>query len=88
MPDLTISQMTQVIPKQNFLVPVVDMTAPVGRKNVSIPLSDIWGGVNVTFGSGPPTAPVTAPMLYVDVTGAKGQILYANQTGASWLAIA
>jgi hypothetical protein len=38
-PDQTISQFTQVAYKSTLLIPVVDMEAPVGLKNVSITLN-------------------------------------------------
>ncbi|MHB1305285.1 MAG: hypothetical protein ACYCZB_17780 [Acidiphilium sp.] len=90
MPDQTVSQMTQVDYKSTLLLPVVDMTAPVGMKNVALPVSTLMGGARIFVSAGAPDIVANAGDLCTNPTGAVGERLYLSTNGeaSGWVALA
>lgn len=90
MPDQTISQMTQVEPTGSLLVPVVNMSAAVGLKNVTIPLSSFFAGGRVFVASGVPGMAANPGDLCTNPSGGVGERLFLSTNGApdGWVALA
>lgn len=83
----TISQMTQVQPSASLLVPAVDMSAPVGEKNVALALGSIFGGGRVFVVSGVPSIAANPGDLAVNQAGAAGSRLFIFTAASGWLGV-
>jgi hypothetical protein len=79
--------MTQVQPSSTLLVPAVDMSAPVGEKNVSLALGTIFGGGRVFVVAGVPTVAANPGDLAVNPTGASGSRLFIYTAASGWLGV-
>ncbi|OYV89664.1 MAG: hypothetical protein B7Z57_11590 [Acidiphilium sp. 37-60-79] len=83
----TISQLTQVQPSSALLIPAVDMSAPVGEKNVALALGTIFGGGRLFVVSGTPTVAANPGDLAVNQAGVPGSRLFIFTAAGGWLGV-
>jgi hypothetical protein len=83
----TISQLTQVQPSSALLIPAVDMSAPVGEKNVALGLGTIFGGGRVFVVAGTPSVSASPGDLAVNQAGAAGSRLFIFTAASGWVGV-